>query len=64
LVVAPWLVGYGDHDGPVGLSDVAAGVVIFAVAVASLSAAQRALRPSPGAGAIGRLRRGPSDFEG
>ena len=61
LVVAPWLVGYGDHDGPVGLSDVGAGIVIFAVAVVQLSAAQRALRSSPGAGAIGRLRRAPRD---
>jgi hypothetical protein len=63
LVVAPWLVGYGDTNGPVGLSDTIAGILICAVAVASLSAAQRALRPSPGAGGIGRLRREPSDLE-
>jgi SPW repeat-containing protein len=57
LVLAPWLVGYGDAGGPVGLSDTIAGLVIFAVAIGALSAAQRALRPSRGAGAIGRLRR-------
>jgi SPW repeat-containing protein len=57
LVLAPWLVGYGDANGAVGLSDMVAGVLIFTLAIAALSAAQRALRPSPGAGAIGRLRR-------
>ena len=25
LMIAPWLVGYGSHDGPVGLSDTVAG---------------------------------------
>jgi hypothetical protein len=64
LVVAPWLVGYGDANGPVGLSDAAAGVLIFAVAIAALSAAQRALRPSPGTNAIGRLRRPPTEEPG
>jgi hypothetical protein len=63
LVLAPWLVGYGDTDGPVGLSDTTAGVLVFAVAVAALVAAQRALRSSPGASAIGRLRRFPQDDE-
>jgi hypothetical protein len=63
LVLAPWLVGYGDADGPVGLSDTGAGVLIFALAIAALAAAQRTLRPSPAADAIGRLRRSPQDEE-
>ena len=25
LMIAPWLVGYGSHNGPVGLSDTVAG---------------------------------------
>jgi hypothetical protein len=57
LVLAPWLVGYGDANGPVGLSDTLAGLVIFAISIAALSAAERALRSSPGSGEIGRLRR-------
>lgn len=59
LVLAPWIVGYGDANGPVGLSDTLAGALIFAVAIAALSAAQRALRPSGGGRAIGRLRPPP-----
>jgi hypothetical protein len=55
LVTAPWLVGYGDANGPVGLSDSAAGVVVAAAALAGLTAAARSLRPG-GTGAIGRVR--------
>jgi hypothetical protein len=55
LVVAPWLVGFGDTNGPVGLSDVACGVLLVTVAVAALVAAERQL--TRGSGAIGRLRR-------
>jgi hypothetical protein len=55
LVVAPWLVGFGDANGPVGLSDVACGVLLVAVAIAALVAAERQL--ARGSGAIGRLRR-------
>lgn len=56
LVIAPWLVGYGDANGPVGLSDTIAGIVICVVAISSLAASQRALRPGQ-PGAIGRVRR-------
>lgn len=60
LVVAPWLVGYGDANGPVGLSDAATGVLICALAIVSLSSAERALRPTSGGGkAIGRIRPPP-----
>jgi SPW repeat-containing protein len=55
LVTAPWLVGYGDANGPVGLSDSLTGVLLCIVAVASLSASERALRPGEGR-AIGRIR--------
>jgi hypothetical protein len=55
LMVAPWLVGFGDEGGPVGLSDSLAGALLCAVAIASLSAAERRLRSGPSA--IGRLRR-------
>jgi hypothetical protein len=55
LIVAPWIVGYGDAHGPVGLSDTVAGIVICAVAVASLATSQRALR-SGNSRAIGRIR--------
>jgi hypothetical protein len=54
LVIAPWLVGYGDFRGAVGLSDTIAGVVLCAVAIASLVAAERAA--TPGQRAIGRIR--------
>jgi hypothetical protein len=59
LVVAPWLVGYGDEGGPVGLSDTICGLLLAAVSVAALSAAERRLRTS--AGGIGRLRQGRQD---
>jgi hypothetical protein len=55
LVIAPWIVGYGDANGPVGLSDTIAGIVICAVAIRSLAASQRALRPGDSR-AIGRIR--------
>jgi SPW repeat len=55
LVLAPWLVGYGDAGGPVGLSDAIAGVVVSAVAIASLSASERRVRRGGGQ-AIGRIR--------
>ena len=54
LVIAPWLVGYGDSGGPVGLSDSLAGLVLCAVAIASLVAAERAA--TPGQRAVGRIR--------
>lgn len=54
LVTAPWLVGYGDANGPVGLSDSITGVLVSALAIASLSVAERALRP--GGRAVGRIR--------
>jgi hypothetical protein len=60
LVIAPWLVGYGDANGPVGLSDSIAGVTICAVAIASLSASERAIRAGEGR-AIGRIRPPPPD---
>jgi hypothetical protein len=53
LLVAPWLVGYGDDNGPVGLSDTTCGVLLAIVSISALSAAERRLRP--GAGGIGRL---------
>jgi hypothetical protein len=56
LVIAPWLVGYGDADGPVGLSDTIAGILICVIAIASLAASQRALRQGQ-TGAIGRIQR-------
>ena len=55
LVVAPWLVGFGDANGPVGISDVVCGLLLLAVAVAALVAAERQV--VRGSGAIGRLRR-------
>lgn len=54
LVIAPWIVGYGDANGPVGLSDTFAGIVICVVAILSLAASQRALRPGDSR-AIGRI---------
>jgi SPW repeat len=54
LVTAPWLVGYGDANGPVGLSDSIAGVLVSVLAIASLSVAERALRP--GGRVVGRIR--------
>jgi hypothetical protein len=55
LVVAPWIVGFGDANGPVGISDVVCGLLLVAVAVAALVAAERQV--GRGSGAIGRLRR-------
>jgi hypothetical protein len=55
LVTAPWLVGYGDANGPVGLSDSFAGVVLIVAALSGLTAASRSLRPGS-RGAIGRVR--------
>jgi hypothetical protein len=55
LVIAPWLVGYGDANGPVGLSDSCSGILVSAVAIAALSAAQRAVRPGSGTRAVGRI---------
>jgi hypothetical protein len=55
LVTAPWLVGYGSEGGPVGLSDTIAGLLVCAAAISGLSAAERRLRPTGGAGAIGRI---------
>jgi hypothetical protein len=56
LVVAPWAVGYGNEGGPVGLSDVVAGCLISALAIASMASAARRVAPGPPS-AIGRLRR-------
>ena len=53
LVVAPWIVGYGDDGGPVGLSDTLCGLLLAAVSLAALSAAER--RTATAAGGIGRL---------
>jgi len=53
LLVAPWLVGYGNDGGPVGLSDTASGLLLSAVAIATLSGAERRVRA--GGGGIGRL---------
>ena len=50
----PSIVGYGDVNGPVGLSDTIAGIVICAVAIISLATSQRALRPGDSR-AIGRI---------
>jgi hypothetical protein len=55
LVTAPWLVGYGSEGGPVGLSDTIAGLLVCAASISGLTAAERRLRPSGGAGAIGRI---------
>jgi hypothetical protein len=56
LVVAPWIVGYGDEGGPVGLSDTLAGVMIAALGIAALTSATRRIAsgaPMP----VGRVRR-------
>ena len=56
LLLAPWLVGYGNEGGAVGLSDTIAGLAIAALAIAGLSAASK--RVSPGTqGPIGRIQR-------
>jgi SPW repeat len=59
LVLAPWVVGYGSEGGPVGLSDVVAGALVAALALAALAAASRRIVPG-GAMPIGRVRR-PDD---
>jgi hypothetical protein len=56
LVTAPWLVGYGTHDGPVGLSDTVAGILVCALTLRGLAAAaRRAEAPNPGP--VGRITR-------
>jgi SPW repeat-containing protein len=55
LVTAPWVVGYGDANGPVGLSDSATGVLVAATALSGLVSASRSLR-SGMSGGIGRAR--------
>jgi len=57
LVTAPWVVGYGDANGPVGLSDSAAGLVVVVAALSGLTAGARSLGPG-GPGGIGRVRSG------
>jgi hypothetical protein len=60
LVLAPWIVGYGDEGGPVGLSDTFAGVIIAALALAALAAAAKRIvpgEPMP----VGRVRRSAGD---
>jgi hypothetical protein len=57
LVLAPWMVGYGDAgDGPVGLSDTIAGVVISALGLAALTQASKRIVPGEEM-PIGRVRR-------
>jgi hypothetical protein len=56
LVLAPWIVGYGDSGGPVGLSDAIAGLLISALAISSLSAAAKRVVPGESM-PIGRVRR-------
>jgi hypothetical protein len=58
LATAPWLVGYGDAHGPVGLSDAVVGMLICAVAIGALASAQRQIRTGSGSGAVGRIRNG------
>ena len=56
LVTAPWVAGFGTHDGPVGLSDVIAGLAAGALALRSMTTAERrvqAARPGP----VGRIQR-------
>ena len=56
-MTAPWLVGYGTEGGPVGLSDMVAGLLVCVLALHGLvTAARAALRPAQGQ-AIGRLPR-------
>jgi len=55
LVTAPWLVGYGTHDGPVGLSDTIAGILVCALSLRKLAAADRRT-DAPGPGPVGRVR--------
>ena len=59
LVLAPWLVGYGDEGGPVGLSDAVAGVVIAALGLAALARPRSGSCPAlrcRSAGSTGRAR--------
>ncbi len=54
LVVAPWIVGYGDANGPVGISDSVAGVLVVVASLSGMAAASRSLRA--GGGGAGRVR--------
>jgi hypothetical protein len=56
LVTAPWLVGFGTEGGPVGLSDVFAGLAICALALRGLTEAGRRVNTGRG-GPVGRVRR-------
>jgi hypothetical protein len=56
LLTAPWLVGFGTDGGPVGLSDVVAGILVCILALQGLTEAGRRLRAAQ-PGPIGRVRR-------
>ena len=56
LVTAPWLVGFGTEGGPVGLSDVIAGIAVCVLALQGMTEAGRRLRAAR-PGPIGRVRR-------
>jgi SPW repeat-containing protein len=58
LVTAPWLVGYGTHGGPVGLSDTLAGILVCGLSVWRLVIEARRAQ-APGPGPVGRIRRRP-----
>ena len=55
-MIAPWLVGYGGHDGPVGLSDTIAGALVCVASLLTLSDAARRTRPAQPQ-AVARVRR-------
>ena len=46
LMIAPWLVGYGSHNGPVGLSDTVAGLIVIIASLTTLSDSARRTRPA------------------
>ena len=58
-VTAPWLVGYGTHGGPVGLSDTLAGILIGGRSLRRLAVAARG-GAAPARGRCGRIRGRPA----